>query len=458
MASPHVVIRADAGAHVGTGHVMRCLSLATELRRRGARVTFVTDSPTTMLDRIRDAACDARLITPATHANDGPGEIWEASRQLDDARSTLERLDSPADILVVDHYGLDATWEEVVAIAASTTMVIDDLANRRHQCDVVTDQNWYGPHTAQRYAAVVPGHCTTLLGPRYAILQPQYRTARLDRRGGEWPPRRVLVSFGGSDTARETEKVAIALSDPDFDSIELSIVVGSPDRVTDELRSLVDRRPRSRLRAGLPSLAPELARADLAIGASGAATWERMCMGVPGIVATTSPHQSGVTAALADAGVTHWVGLTSDTDVDSYCRAVRALVDEPRPWVPAIVDGDGAGRLAEFLIPSGPDDVTIRPGTTDDLPIVVGLESEATGIGPGLLDGPPVWLDEERRAKALMQGGGVRVIEVAGVAVGAVTTGAQLDGPGTPLLVKAVRGTGLEVVVRERVRDPETPG
>jgi hypothetical protein len=284
------------------------------------------------------------------------------------------------------------------------------------------------------------------------VLQPQYRIQRneLDRR--TWPPERVLVSFGGTDPARETEKVLRALSLPEFAGLTVTVAVGTADRADEELRELVSSRQNTELAVAVPSLAPYLAHTDLAIGASGAGTWERLCLGVPGLIATTAPHQSGVTEALASAGLTRWVGLMSSTDEHSYRAALRSLSSADRPLIPPVVDGFGAARLAECLLPSRTIDVSVRPGRPADAPAWVGLQGETGGDGPDLLDGPAVWVSEAQRYSSLLesQRPAPFIVDVRSVPLG----GGTVSDTGTVdlLLHRPLGGRNLERPIVELVR------
>ncbi len=446
MTDDRVFVRADAGSDIGFGHVVRTLSLATHLRDRGRPVTYVTRSPPELVAMLSDRGFEVVELEGRTPRQRGSGDVWRVDDQLVDARLTRSIISDASSTILVDHYGLDQTWERTVADDSERIIVLDDLANRPHHCGLLTDQNWYGPNTRDRYADLVAPTCRLLLGPRYCVLQPEYAARRRGRHPVRRPPKRILVCFGGTDPAHETEKVLAALADLPSGMFDVDVVVGNPARATGELRGLADAAA-ARLHVAVASLAPLLAGADLAVGASGAATWERLCMRVPGLVATTSRHQSGVTEALALAGMTRWMGLTSETTVASYVDALRAAVDDPIAVPPDIVDGYGAARLAEAIAPTPDDEVRLRAVEPFDTPILAGLVAEATGGSDDLLAGPVAWRRESDRLHAGATEIAHRVIEIGGTPVGAV-----IERPGhsvTIALIDAVDRRDLDRAVLE---------
>lgn len=355
MVTPVVLVRADAGPRIGSGHLVRQLALADRLAARGADVVIVTTG-----DDARITAAGHRSVTVPVQEG-ATGRPWPAAAQLADARATIERAGGAVAVVVVDHYGLDHVWEAEVRRIADRVVAVDDLAGRRREVDLLVDHNWYGAGSAGRYDGTVPQGCELLLGPRYALLHPAYAELRQESGPAAVPPRRLLVSFGGTDPAGETRTVLEALQGRGgLDGIE--VVVGSPAAVGPGLAELVAGVPGAELHVALPSLAPSLQRADLALGASGTATWERICLQVPAIVTTTAPHQSGVTRALAEAGLTTWAGLVGEVGVEGY----RALLDRAAvgalPVPPPLVDGYGAARVAHAVLPAPPR----TPGTPDD--------------------------------------------------------------------------------------------
>ncbi len=425
------VFRADAGIRTGSGHVMRCLSLADELVRRGVAATFAAHAPSEILNRITSrghAVIDLGRIDESAELR--PGDVWAKAAQRDDASRVRDGIGFQPDIVVVDHYGLDATWESRFRSGSTRLLALDDLANRRHDADVVSDQNWYGPQTAGRYDDLTHRETQLLLGPRYALLQRAYRDVARSTGPKHWPPRRLLVSFGGTDPSNETEKVVAALQESMFADLRVDVIVGSRDRSMTDLQSLIDNRPRTDLHVSVASLAPFMDRADLAIGASGAATWERIAARVPAIVATISPHQSGVTRALDGSGISKWIGLTSQTTTATYVQALRSVCASPPRDLPRLIDGFGAARLSLALVPPAGTDVHVRPATQMDAPAAIGLAAEGGAHEPGLLDGPNAWDSESTRfTRALADTSSqVHVVLIGDVPVGCVrSVGHRVD-------------------------------
>src|ERR1700751_1626404 len=149
-----VIIRVDSGAQIGSGHLMRCLNLAAELHARGASVSFVCRAlPGHLIERAEAAGYPVQRLSapPGTE-----GGCASESLQRQDAAETLGAIGTePAGWIVVDHYGLDAVWQRLMSPAAERLMVIDDLANRRHEADLLLDQNYLGPDGTERYSALI---------------------------------------------------------------------------------------------------------------------------------------------------------------------------------------------------------------------------------------------------------------------------------------------------------------
>lgn len=363
------VFRVDGGTQLGSGHVMRCLTLAAELARRGAEVAFVCrELPGELSGRIeREGYPVSRLAaaTPAAGvdaaAPSGLAVPWQ--RDAGETRAVLERL--RPDWLIVDHYGLDARWESAQRPVAGRVLVIDDLANRPHDCDVLLDQNYFGAAIGQRYQGLVPSPAQMLLGPRYALLRSEYAAARAALVPRTGSPRRVLVFFGGSDATNESGRALQALCAPEFSPLEVDLVLGTNHPAASALEEQAAARPHTTLYKDLPSLAGLMSRADLAIGAGGVTTWERLCLELPSVVVTVAANQEGPAASLAEAGLVTWAGRAPCVSIAELRTAIAAALGGPRHVRP-IVDGHGAARAAAMLLPPSPGALRLERATRSD--------------------------------------------------------------------------------------------
>ena len=208
----NIGFRVDGSTVIGTGHVMRCLTLAATLRDAGAACVFVCrDHPGNLAGRIRAEGHEAVLLAvgpgdvgetparPGDHAS-WVGESWER-----DAAQTVAALGAHRPSwIVVDHYGLDARWEALVAAGlGARILAIDGQADRPHDCDALLDQT-YSPRGAARWDGLVPARCRVFAGPGYSLLRPEFEAARATLRERDGVVRRLLVAFGGVDVPGAT--------------------------------------------------------------------------------------------------------------------------------------------------------------------------------------------------------------------------------------------------------------
>lgn len=351
-----VLIRADASARIGTGHVVRTKTLARELIARGAKVAFVCRALAgNMISALTGEGFDVRVLSAPPEKN-GPNSVhsgWPGVPQDVDALETTEQLDGPPwDWVLVDHYSLDAQWETALRPHARRIMAIDDLADRRHECDLLLDQN-FAQSPKKRYYGLVPADCALLLGPRFALLRPEYAKARTtDYR--EKAVKNVLVFFGGSAPSLALKMALSALSRADLGQLDVDVVLGATAAPEPDF-SIPTRSGGVRFHRGLPHLAHLMAHADIAIGAGGTTTWERMCMGLPSIVASIATNQQPACAALARNGLICYLGPLQATTTEAFAKAISGLAADAKGRFRMavagmdMVDGHGANRVANAL-------------------------------------------------------------------------------------------------------------
>lgn len=357
-----VVFRVDASARMGIGHLMRCLTLAESLRERGAQIRFVCREHTGNLIALLQQKAVPVTVLPAPAINDTTsGEdyaAWLGVTQAEDAEQTIETLNGEKpDWLVVDHYGLDVEWEQRLRPHVSKLMVIDDLANRRHDCDVLLDQN-YSVEGEQRYAGLVPDTCKLLVGPCYALLRPEYAAYRKTLHAREGKVSRVLVFFGGSDPQNITGLALEALSHVELSHLDVDVVIGANNSHREALEGQSRERPQTTIYGSRPHLADLMAQADLAIGAGGATTWERMCLGLPTVVISIAENQRPAAEALAAKQLILYVGDISAVSAESLVKVVvgfasdASRLNDLSAQNQLVVDGLGTERIREVLLPT----------------------------------------------------------------------------------------------------------
>lgn len=353
-----VAFRVDASRQIGTGHFMRCLTLADGLRECGVRVRFVSRQMPDHLEKLLMAAGHelARLHPPgAAGADAGIRHAgWLGTSQERDADDTVAVLSGRRwDWMVVDHYSLDARWETTVRAAAGQIAAIDDIADRAHDCDLLLDQNMH-PRSEQRYAGKVPGRGTLLLGPRYALLRKEFRTARESLRVRGPDIGRILVFFGGADASDRTSGAVEALAGLGLPFLKADVVVGLSHPNRDRIAAQCSRHGYL-LHVQTEHMAELIAAADLGIGAGGSATWERCCLGLATLAFCTADNQREQLEAAACAGLVYAPAVTDSDWIGAVRRHVMTLIENP-PLRQALsaagmrsVDGLGTMRMLEAL-------------------------------------------------------------------------------------------------------------
>ena len=297
-----VVFRTDASLQIGTGHVMRCLTLATGLADRGAQVDFICRGHQGNLIALIEQQGFRIITLPGASGGDKasldqPAHAhWLGCDWQTDAQQSLDAISGMVDWIIVDHYALDHRWETVMRAKCARIMCIDDLADRSHDCDLLLDQSL--GRCSKDYAHLVPETAKLLLGPKYALLRPefaQWRDASLARR--ETPQlRHILVTMGGVDADNVTGRVLAALQRADaatFDKITVVLGPHAPwrEQVTKQAANMP---VLTQVLSGVDNMAELMTSCDLAIGAGGSTTWERCALGVPTLTIVLAENQQEV--------------------------------------------------------------------------------------------------------------------------------------------------------------------
>ena len=330
------VIRADASTSIGSGHVMRCLTLAYRLKKeKNARVVFVMRVlPGNLIGVVEKQGFEVLKLLPANqkYSLNGYG-LWLTVPMEVDAQQTIEVLQhylqehscDSVDRLIVDSYALDEQWEQVLHPYCNEIMVIDDLANRRHDCDILLDQNFYLNKDA-RYAGLVPEHCKMLLGPEHALLREEFYEAKKHLRKRDGTIKNILVFYGGSDLTNETEKAIkalVQLHDEGY-SFTADVITGVSNFRREKIEKICSKYHFLHYYCQVSNMAEFMNKADLMLGAGGSTTWERLYMELPALVTAVAENQIQGCRDCSQAGLIDYLGESEKVTVDVIVNALFA--------------------------------------------------------------------------------------------------------------------------------------
>lgn len=338
---------------------MRCLALAEALRERGVELSFVCREHEGNLFRLIESSGYQLLGLPKPSSYQEGVQVhssWLGAAQDEDVEQTCSGWgdERRVDWLIVDHYGIDQKWERAARRIAKRVLVIDDLANRAHDCDVLLDQNL---RDDMPYQDLVPQAARQLIGPRFALLRGEFRVARENLSQRDGSVRRLLIFFGGVDADGETIKAIDALAGVDLTGISVDVIVGG----SNPKQALIAEKCRE---AGLnyhcqvSDMARFLANADLGLGAGGVSSWERLALGVPTLVIAVADNQMENMRQLEKHGVARALGAAASVSPQHISAALGALLNQPEALramsqkALTMVDANGAARVVEEMMAS----------------------------------------------------------------------------------------------------------
>ena len=349
-----VVFRVDASLEIGTGHVMRCLTLADRLRQSGSECIFICRCHKGHLGELILERGHRLSLLPMTQkyigisntvANKEHAKWLGVTWEWDAEQCAAILSEELPDWLVVDHYALDARWEKLSRKHCKKILVLDDLADRRHLCDILLDQTF--GRSIDDYRLQVPPTCDILCGSPYSLLRPEFeewRNYSLKRREG-FVLRSILVNLGGVDKDNITSDVLKSLKSCKLpEDCKLTVVMGSTAPWVEDVREAAACMPwATEVRVDVSNMAEIMSNSDLAIGAAGSTSWERCSLGLPSIQIVIADNQRLIGQLLSEAGASK---LLENVEL------LYLLVDSAGGWMASVsneaqlvTDGKGVNRL-----------------------------------------------------------------------------------------------------------------
>jgi UDP-2,4-diacetamido-2,4,6-trideoxy-beta-L-altropyranose hydrolase len=310
-----------------------------------------------------------RLSSPSTESDTqllGHAH-WLGTSQCADAAETVKVLSCQLwDWLIVDHYALDNQWESPLRSCAERIMVIDDLGDRVHDCDILLDQNFY-LDMYDRYSSKVPPACKLMLGPIYALLGPDFKMLRDESKVCKEKVERVLIFFGGVDLLNNTSRAIRVLASLRHLGLHVDVVIGAQHPKREEIESQCANLNFS-CHIQTNKMAELMSSSDIAIGAGGISTWERCCLGLPSLVISAAENQRKQLSDAACEGLLYAPDMV-ELDEISLSTHVQALIENKslRAMISAngmrSVDGLGVMRVVSNLEISG---IEMRSAVKED--------------------------------------------------------------------------------------------
>jgi UDP-2,4-diacetamido-2,4,6-trideoxy-beta-L-altropyranose hydrolase/UDP-4-amino-4,6-dideoxy-N-acetyl-beta-L-altrosamine N-acetyltransferase len=346
-----VVFRVDASLAMGTGHVMRCLTLAQILKENGSNVEFICRKHKgNLIDKIYSSGFivhelevfeETEVDTRLAHSH------WLGATYQKDADDCIDILKAEkSNWLIVDHYALDEQWQKKLKPYYEKLMVIDDLADRRHQCDILLDQTF--GRQQEDYSTLTHEYCELLLGSQYALLRTEFakwRSYSIERRSAP-EFKQLLINMGGVDVDNVTEKVLNELKICNLpNDLHITVVMGGSAPYLENVKSKAITLPyKTEVKVDVGNMAEIMANSDIAIGAAGSTTWERCCLGLPTIQTVIAKNQFFSAETLAHHNI---VKLVKEIKETTY------LLESSSEWMKSVSSSaleicDGMGSYKVF--------------------------------------------------------------------------------------------------------------
>ncbi|MDA9943707.1 UDP-2,4-diacetamido-2,4,6-trideoxy-beta-L-altropyranose hydrolase [Paracoccaceae bacterium] len=355
-----LLFRTDVSAKIGTGHLMRCVTIAFEAQRLGWISCFVIRDPEQpTVDLLQSFGIELRiLITKHLLQKSEPKrfahENWLTVSQEIDAQDTLEIMNEfKPDWIIVDHYALDKTWYKIVRKFRSKVFTIDDLGDRELDCDLLLDQNLGA--SEEKYKHNVPRTCNLLVGPHYALLRDEFKEWRkksIERRI-DIDVRSVLITMGGADVENYTLGVLKELTKSKYaEKCVFKVIIGGNYQYANTLNDFVQSfELKTLISTNVTNMAQIMSESDLCIGAAGSTAWERCCLGLPTITFAIAQNQIDLLNFMTENYI------TSASNLEKICDDFDFLIGEDQKSrlkqlsrnSSAICDGRGVGRVLRQL-------------------------------------------------------------------------------------------------------------
>lgn len=352
-----IAIRADASLEIGTGHIMRCLTLADKISMGRHNIIFICRHHNGNINELIESrghkVVRLPVSTDSSTIRKNDYQSWLGANPKEDAIATINVIKKElghCDWMIIDHYGINYIWEQYLRPFATKIMVIDDFAHNSHDCDLLLNQNIQ--QNRNLYNGLVTNNCQFLIGPKYALLRPEFKNVRQKSGEHSGKIKNVFVFFGGSDPDNATGLVLDAMNMYlKENKLNIDVVVGKSNP---NIRSITEQCLKNNminLHIQVNHIEEFMVRADFAFGASGSTTWERCCLSLPSAIITMADNQKEIARNIDNIGAALLLGDLKDVTVLQILSCIENFTHNPlrvkkmAAIAHDIVDGLGTNRV-----------------------------------------------------------------------------------------------------------------
>lgn len=341
-----IFVRVDSGHAIGTGHVMRCLTLADALghffKDKDPEIIFLSRPHTgNIIEFIQKKGYEVISLSWPEFSGGKDEKSWLGTLQEKDALECLPIIHN-ADLLIIDHYSIDSIWENLIRSHVQKIFVIDDLANRHHNCDILLDQNFYLDKDT-RYQGLIPEYCQIFTGPEYALLRPEFFEIAKDYSFSR-DVKNILVFFGGVDIHHFTDitiKTLYKIMQSYHNDFSVKVIMGNSNPHYEYLQKKCKEFGFWSIKH-VDNIADYMKWADLSIGAGGTTTWERAKLLLPSVVIAIADNQKRICSDSESLGLVKCAGFYDNFDSNVFENILKNILENGTKFF----NKDNANKIA----------------------------------------------------------------------------------------------------------------
>jgi UDP-2,4-diacetamido-2,4,6-trideoxy-beta-L-altropyranose hydrolase len=336
-----LVIRADASADIGIGHIMRSLALAQTWVSHGYQAYLLTGYDISSLKHYFD---DAHI--PIEY-------IKTEIASMDDACETINFCKKKgASWLLLDGYHFNEEYQSLITEQNIKLIIIDDYEHLdQYKADIIV--NFSVENNDTKYLTAQP-KTKLMMGPEYFVIRKSFNKWKCWEREINPIASKILLTMGGSDPLNITEKIIRKLLTLDI-SIDLKVVLGSNNLHKERIKCFLGTKQEVKLLTNISNMDELMVWADIGVTTGSTTALEMAYLGLPSIIFITTENQINIAKNLSKSGISINIGWPNKDNYSKLNLILNSLVSNyPKRLSMStigrtIIDGNGAEKIVRLL-------------------------------------------------------------------------------------------------------------